>query len=153
MKKIVVTVAFAAAILVGNSSFAADKKDPGYVVKEAFKREFAQVKNVTWDALSAEDGIYKASFVLNNESVQAYFSAGGEYIGTARTISVNQLPIMVIKELAKKYDTDTVQDVLEYSSGNEVSYYITTATNKGKLMLKATGNGTITVHKRMKQGM
>ena len=153
MKKIVVTVAFAAAILGGNSSFAADKKDPGYVVKEAFKREFAQVKNVTWDALSAEDGIYKASFVLNNESVQAYFSAGGEYIGTARTISVNQLPIMVIKELAKKYDTDTVQDVLEYSSGNEVSYYITTATNKGKLMLKATGNGTITVHKRMKQGM
>jgi len=153
MKKIVVTVAFAAAILVGNSSLAADKKDPGYIVKEAFKREFAQVKNVTWDALSAEDGIYKASFVLNNESVQAYFSAGGEYIGTARTISVNQLPIMVIKELAKKYDTDTVPDVLEYSSGNEVSYYITTATNKGKLMLKATGNGTITVHKRTKQGM
>ncbi|TAH02575.1 MAG: hypothetical protein EAZ16_09350 [Sphingobacteriales bacterium] len=150
MKKILVTMAFAAIVLAGNTSYAADKKDPGYIVKEAFKREFTQVKNVTWEVLSAEEGIYKASFVLNNESVQAYFSTTGDYIGTARTISLNQLPIMVIKELTKKYNTDMVEDVVEYSSGNDVYYYITTAANKGKLILKATGSGTITVHKTIK---
>ena len=119
------------------------RQEPG-VVKQAFNREFAQVKDVEWTSVSKE-GIYQAKFIFNNETLQAFFTEEGEFLGTTREIVKAQLPILVVTELEKQYAAAHVATIFEYSKKDGTAYYITIITNKGAMVLKATGNGELTV--------
>jgi hypothetical protein len=149
MKKIILSLAFAAAII--TSAFAAPiEKEPGYAVRDAFSKEFADIKEVKWEELG-NTGVYLANFTFNNESLQAFFTAEGEFVGTTRQISTAQLPIMVIKQLGKQYPNATIGSISEYSLSDGLSYYITVVTDKTSMIVKATGGGYLTVYKKQKQ--
>ena len=103
MKKIIVSLTLAAAILTTGTIHAAEN-NPSTVVKEAFSKEFTQIKDVKWDVINKDgNGIYQANFMFNNESLQAFFTEEGEFLGTTRQITKSQLPILVTRELDKKY--------------------------------------------------
>lgn len=151
MKKIIVSLTLAAAILTTGTIHAAEN-NPSTVVKEAFSKEFAQIKDVKWDVINKDgNGIYQANFMFNNESLQAFFTEEGEFLGTTRQITKSQLPILVTRELDKKYADAEVRTVYEHSMTDGVAYYITLATNKGTMVVKAAGNGELTVRQRTKQ--
>jgi hypothetical protein len=147
MKKIMLTLAMAVAIISTGFSRNASYSDPGAVVKQAFTKEFSQITHVTWDLISKE-GIYEAAFTFNNELVKAYFSDEGEFLGTIREVTKSQLPILVVKEMDQRFPDAKVAAVYEHSMKDGLNYYITILTEKGVLILKATGNGELTVHKR-----
>jgi len=146
MKKIFLSLTMAAALLGSISVFAADNK-PGYPVKDAFAKEFAQVKDVEWTNLNKQ-GVYQAKFTFNNESIQAFFTEEGEFLGTTRQVSKSQLPILVINELDKKYADARFITGFEHSKKEGISYYITLVGKKGSMIIKATGSGDFTVYKR-----
>ena len=146
MKKIILSFAISAALLSSVATYAADKK-PNVTVKQAFIKEFAQVKEVEWTTVGNE-GIYEAKFTFNNENLQAFFTEEGEFLGTTRQITKSQLPIIVVTELEKQYAGARVATIFEYSKKDGLSYYITLITDKGSKVIKATGNGELTVYKK-----
>jgi hypothetical protein len=148
MKKIILSLTFAFVILSSGYTYAAET-NPGNLVKEAFAKEFAQIKDVKWDLVNKE-GIYQASFAFNNESLKAFFTEDGEFLGTTRQISKSQLPILITRELDKKYPAADARTVFEYSMKDGVAYYVTLVTSKGAMVVKATGSGEITVYQRNK---
>jgi hypothetical protein len=148
MKKIALSLALVAAILSTGFTYAA-APNPSNRVKEAFSKEFAHIKDVKWD-LVGKDGIYLANFTFNSESVQAFFTEEGEFLGTNRQISKQQLPILIARELDKSYPDADIRSVFEYSMKDELAYYLTIMTSKGAMVIKATGNGELTVRQRTK---
>lgn len=149
MKKIALSLAIAAAILSSGFTYAAET-NPSNFIKEAFSKEFAQIKEVKWDIVG-KDGIYQANFTFNNESLQAFFTEDGEFLGTNRQISKAQLPILIARELNKAYPEADIRAVFEYSMKDGLAYYVTLTTSKGAMVVKATGNGELTVRQRSKQ--
>jgi hypothetical protein len=148
MKRLFLSFAFATAIL--TTAVAADNQ-PSNAAKQAFEKEFKNIKEVKWDEMNNHNGIYIASFSFNNEALQAIFTEEGEFLGTTREISKEQLPILVVKELSNQYCKETVVSILEHNSAEGVTYYITVNNEKGNQLLKATGNGQINVSKKIKK--
>lgn len=147
MKKIILSITVSAALLFSAATYAADK-NPGKTVEQAFNREFTQVKDVEWTTVNNE-AVYKATFVFNNESLNAFFTPEGEFLGTTRQVSKSQLPIGVVTELDRQYPNARLATVFEYSKKDGLAYYITIVNSNGKgVTIKATGNGELTVYKK-----
>jgi hypothetical protein len=146
MKKIILSLTLSAALLSSAFTYAADN-EPGLKVKQAFTSEFTQVKNVEWTTMTKE-GVYQATFTFNNETLQAFFTEEGEFLGTTRQVLKSQLPVLVVTGLEKRYADARVVTIFEYSKKEGLDYYITLTTNKGSMIVKATGNGEFTVYKR-----
>jgi hypothetical protein len=151
MKKIILSLTISAALLSSVATFAADKRpdatEPGATVRQAFTKEFSQIKDVEWTTLNKE-GVYQAKFTFNNEDLQAFFYEEGDFLGTTRQIQKSQLPIVVVTELEKQYAGDRVATIFEYSKKDGLAYYITLASNKRAMVIKATGNGELSVYKK-----
>lgn len=146
MKKIVLSLALATVMLSSYTTRAADRI-PGTVVKQALTRQFSQAKDVEWTTVS-KDGVYQAKFIYNNETLQAFFTEEGEFLGTTRQISKTQLPILVVSALEKQYADYRVATVFEYSKPDGLAYYITVVNTGGGMVLRAAGNGEISVFKK-----
>lgn len=151
MKKIILSFTIAAALLSSSFTYAADKKpgikEPSTKAKQAFNTEFATVSDVEWTTVTNE-GVYQATFTFNNESLQAFFTEEGDFLGTTRRITKSQLPILVLNQLGKKYADAHVVTIFEYSKQEGLEYYITITTEKGAQILKASGNGELSVYKK-----
>jgi opacity protein-like surface antigen len=148
MKKFFLSVALATLVLTGAS--AADHQ-PTYAAKQAFEKEFSSIKEVKWEEMNRHSGIYVASFFFNGETVQAIFTEDGDFLGTTRQVTKEQLPILLVKELNSKYTDEAILSIHEYSSPDGTQYYISVKTEKGAQLLKAAGNGQITTHKGVKK--
>jgi hypothetical protein len=149
MKKIMLSMALAITVL-GTAFATPAPKEPSVIVKTAFDKEFTNVKDVQWEVADKE-GVYEARFTFNNENLQAYFTEDGEFLGTTRQITVSRLPLLASNALARKYAGYHIVSVFEHSMPESVAYYITVSNAKGGLLLQATGNGELTVYKRIKQ--
>jgi hypothetical protein len=146
MKKIIISLTLSAALLSATFLHAADIEPNGKVIR-AFSEVFKKVKDVEWTTLSKE-GVYQAKFHFNNESLQAFFTEEGDYIGTTRQITASQLPIMVASELEKQYADARIISLFEYSRKDGLDYYITLTNSKGAMIVKATGNGDLSVYRK-----
>ena len=146
MKKIILSLTLATALLSSSFTYAADN-EPNAKVRQAFTTEFTEIKDVEWTTMTRE-GVYLAKFSFNNESLQAFFTEEGEFLGTTRQILKSQLPILVATGLGKQYADAHVVTIFEYSKKDGIDYYITLTTAKGAMIVKATGNGELTVYKR-----
>jgi hypothetical protein len=151
MKKIIFSLAFSAALLSSAFTYAAGRdtnvNEPTVIVKQAFAKEFKNIANVEWTTLSKE-GVYQAKFSFNNEPLQAFFTEDGEFLGTTRQVVLAQLPVAVSTELEKQYTDYRVVTIFEYSKRDGLNYYITLCNSKGAMIVKATGNGELTVYKK-----
>jgi len=146
MKKIFLSLTLSAALLSSAFTYAANN-EPNFKVKQAFSSEFTQVKNVEWIVMDKE-GVYQAKFIFNNETLQAFFTEDGEFLGTTRQVLKSQLPISVASGLEKQYGSARLISIFEYSKKDGLDYYITLTTDKGAMIVKATGNGEFSVYKK-----
>ncbi|MEO5683322.1 MAG: hypothetical protein ABIQ88_11815 [Chitinophagaceae bacterium] len=146
MKKIILSITLSAALLSSAFTYAADN-DPGLKVKQAFTSEFTQAKNISWTMINKE-GLYQAAFTFNNESLQAFFTEEGEFLGTTRQVLKSQLPILVASGLEKQYAEARIITIFEHSKKDGLNYYITLVNNKGAFIVKAGSNGDLSVYKK-----
>ena len=82
--------------------------DPG--VEEVFKQEFVGAENVSW---SQQENYQKATFVLAGHLMIAYFNEDNELAGCIRDIFYDQLPLVVMKAIDKKFPKAEFQEVRE----------------------------------------
>src|SRR5882724_7331846 len=121
MKKFFVSMILCGSLLM---SFTVQAADGGKVLsrlQQALQKEFAGASSVNWERLGKND-IYHATFVYNNELLNAFFDGDGGLVATGRNISAEGLPLLVGRSVKSKFCGYDVLNIVEYSAEGETSY-------------------------------
>ncbi len=108
---------------------------PETIVRE-LSHEFKNVSNVQWKTTS---DYYKASFTVDGRPLDAFYSFDGNLIAQSRKISLDQLPMSLIKEAKEKGAANQVTDLFELLTNRGTEYFITF--NSGKNAKTYQSNG------------
>lgn len=145
MKKLIV---IAATAFVSLSSYASVDPVTGRVL-ESFRSTFAEAKNVQWKSLNNSDS-YQVSFIYRETELTAFYNADGELTGTARYITVNNVPFMITKAIGERYPEHIIKDVIEHTDGGTITYHLTLHGQKNSMIVSANASGSLTVFKKVK---
>src|SRR6476469_7666830 len=97
--------------LISFRSFAGDV-EVSVAIRESFQNSFKNAKEVNWTMV---DHYYKASFILNEQYISAFYDADGKMIALTRNISLDQLPISLQLALKKNYGSYWITNLFEMS--------------------------------------
>ncbi len=146
MKKIILSllVSLTAAATV----FASDETEVSKEVQASFKKEFAGSQLLDW----SQQGEYlKATFILAGVRTVAYFSEDGKLQGSIRGLFYDQLPLMVITSVDKRFESSEVIDVCEISNAGGTSYRLTLDANNKRYRVRTDSEGNITEIEKVKK--
>ena len=101
MKKsaIVLSIIFAMGAGTITAQKMSKKQEIPVVVKNAFKKDYPQVKKVKWDD---EHGTYEAEFKMGNQDISVTYNKSGIKEETETSLKVAELPKNVISYVAQK---------------------------------------------------
>lgn len=146
MKKIILSLCVLA--ISSATIFAADQPVSNPRAHETFSKEFASAQSVSW---SADGQFTKASFVLGGNNAIAWFNADGSLVGSIRDLSYNQLPLVVMSSLEKRFPQAATLDIREISNEEGTRYKMTIEHNAKKFKVALFPDGTIETVQRVKK--
>ena len=138
------------AVVFTGTAFANTGNAVSKAVKESFQKEFAGAQSVSWETLVEKD-IYHASFIYNNERLNAYFDGNGSLLATGRYLKAENLPMLITKGISDRFSRYDVVESIEFVTGNETSYIIKVENEKVKLYIQAYIDGSSVVLKKEKK--
>jgi hypothetical protein len=147
MKKLFVTAALIVAVI--TSSFAADVKVDKRI-QTAFQKEFATAFNPKWEAIG--EGLMHVTFTQNGEVMDAYYNEDAQLVSFARSVSVDQLPLLVSKAINEKFSGSQISDIRELVNQNETSYLVTARSESKIVVARVYPSGSIQIIKKVKTG-
>ena len=115
------------------------------VVTQSLQTFFTGAKEASW---SVVNNLYKAEFVLDAQTITAYFDAEGTLVASARNITASQLPILLQADLKKEYANYVVANTLELDNEDGVTYYVTVQNGSKTMQLKSIDYGAWTVFQK-----
>lgn len=137
--------ALTAALMLTTTAFASDgSKNVNYWVLNKFNSTYKEATNVNWVVTSQ---FAKATFLMEGEKMEVYYSPDGEFIAESKAIPTGELPRTARKALEKKYKDFTIKEVIEYSTTERVEYYVSLENEKATKILKISATGSIEVFK------
>jgi|SRR5215203_6410319 len=134
MKKLLLLMAI---VLTTQLSFASVVPFATSSVIRSFNRDFHRATDVQWQHSETYETV---SFLLDNRSMNAYYTPDGELIAIVRNITSDQLPLKLLLELKKNYSGLWISELFEVVNGSNDEYYITLENADEKLILKAKPN-------------
>ena len=146
MKKLMIGLVLGAFIIT-NTAFANNSNNVNDKVQTSFKQEFATAQNVVF---SKTNNYIKAAFTLNNQVMEAYYTADGEMIGVSKNLLSTELPIGLQVDLKRDYTDYWISDLFEFATNSNSSYFITVENADQKITLQSNGNEWI-VYKKAKK--
>lgn len=132
------------ALTLGTSAFAAEGNKVNFTVLNSFQSQFKDASDVQWKSIK---DYTKATFVLNNEKMEAFYNREGEMIGTSQAISPEELPTNAKRSFAKKIEGYTVKEAIRFEGTEESAYFISAENEKGCVILKVEDNGSVSMKK------
>ncbi len=139
MKRIILSLSLLLTVAI-TTTFANGGNPISDQVLKSFKKEFATAQLVQWNDL----GEYlKASFVLGDHRVEAYFNTEGELLGSVRGLFYNQLPLAVMTSLDKRFAEADILDVNEITNAGGTSYLVNLEFHDKKYRVKADPGGNL----------
>jgi len=139
MKKIFVSLSFM--VTLGLTTVrATDNFDVNSKIKESFKKEFAGATLIKWEK---DKDFQRATFVLYDHLVIAYFNTDGELLGSARNVFFYEVPMAVIKSIGENFAGINPIEVLEVSNTEGTFYRITIEKQNKRYHIKASADGNI----------
>lgn len=143
MKKLIIAAAMVIAVA---TSALAEGTSVSVKVKNQFANEFTAANNVAWTKGSE---FSKATFVMNDQRMEAYYDNDGELIGTSRATTLDFLPAKATKKINEKYASYTTEEVIEFDNVKDgLSYYVSLSNDKQKVVLQVTTEGSVSVYKK-----
>ncbi len=124
-----------------STALAHNKNRTGPGIEEVFNQEFAGAENVSW---SRQDNYQKATFILAGHRMIAYFNEDNELAGCIRDIFYDQLPLMVMQAIDKKFPKADMQEVREITNADGTSYLLRVDHNNKKYKVKVSTTGSFT---------
>lgn len=113
-----------------------------------FKSEFSKAANVSW--VSKED-YAKATFTLDDVKMEAFYNVQGELIGTAKGISLDNLPVSAKRRFAKKYPGYTVKEVIYFEKSDDGAYFFSAENETESIIFKVGQNDQLTTFQQTKK--
>ena len=148
MKKLFLSIA--AVLTMGLSSFAGVNDEVNHQAAQAFKKDFTNATNVSWE--QTQQGYVRATFCLNDQVLFAYYNTNGELKAVVRNITSDQLPLSLLTELKKSYNNDYwISDLFEVATDDQTNYYITLENSDKKIVLKSEGTTSWNVFTKSKK--
>ena len=148
MKKILTLVLFFA--LSSTVIFAGEGEKVSPKFEASLAKSFAGAQYVSWERLN-KGKLLRASFVLNNERLNAFFDESGTLIATGRFLSQSNLPLLVNKSINSGFSQYSFVNAVEYVNGDETSYIITMENQKFKIIVRAYTYGNAYIFKKEKK--
>lgn len=146
MKKLFITALLAATVAVSASASDGNKINSAAV--NNFEVAFKKASDVSW---TANKYYVKATFVLDNTRMEALYDLQGDFIGTTKGITLEELPVNAKRTFAKKYGSYTVKEAIRFEGNEEGAYFISADNEKESVILKVNDNSTISVMKYSKK--
>ncbi len=146
MKRIILSVAML--LTVGATALFANDLPGDTRAQENFKKQFAGAQFVKW---SQEGDYTMASFVLGGNSAIALFNAEGEWLGSARDLVYNQLPLVVMTSLEKRFSNAVTIDAREVMNNEGTLYKLTIEHNSKTYKVTLYPDGGINEVKKVKK--
>lgn len=115
---------------------------------QSFETTFTTAKNAEWVAI---DKHYKVQFIMNEQTLTAYYTADGSLLSVTRNISSTQLPLMLLAQLKNKYSSQWITELFEMSSENGTDYYVILENADTKTILKSYNNSNWTLYNKIKK--
>ena len=143
MKKIL----FAAliAVTMGTSAFAGSPAKLYSVSETSFKADFKNATDVSWTAAA---DYAKATFVLDNVRMEAFYNQKGELIGTSKGITPDQLPVSAKRNFAKKFGSYDVKEAIRFEGSDDAAYFISAENERESVVVKISDNGSLSIIKK-----
>lgn len=141
---------FIAALMVvslATSAFAAETNKVNSSVSYNFNIDFKNATNVTW---TTAENYSKATFVLNNEKMEAFYNEDGSIIGTSKSVDVDELSINTKRTIAKRFTGYTVKEAIKFTGTEESAYYIAAENEQESVVLKVTDKQVSTLKRTTK---
>ena len=132
-KIIVLTAAFLMSISV---MFAQEVKTvPPFIVK-AMQAEFKDAVNVQWKMV---DPFYKVILTVDETELEAFYSAEGKLTAVSRKLTIDQLPLALMKEVKEKAKTHTISDLFELLTDKGTEYFLSITNEKETKTFRSDG--------------
>jgi hypothetical protein len=131
-----------------SSAFANGKEEVSDRIIQSFQKEFAGAQHVEW--VTTKEFV-KATFVLNEQVVYAYYGQDGQLLGVTRNILPGQLPINLLTDVKKSYTNYWITDLFEMAANHENVYYVTLENSDHKIVLRSSGTNGWEVFKKEKK--
>jgi len=160
MKKVFLTIATAAVL--STSVFAADggKKsneisaNASYSVQQQFAADFAGAQDVIW---STTKNCQKATFTIDGAKKTAFYTLGGDFLGTTQVVGYNAIPAKSQKLIADSYKGFVAGDVIVYQTNQDVNtdidpttYFVDLKSNDHESLVRVTAEGKLDFFKQVK---
>jgi hypothetical protein len=147
MKKRILTLALLLTLTI-SSIFANTVEGVSQKVMNSFKSEFSDARDVKWE--SGRDFV-KATFILHQQVMFAYYSVDGDQIAVSRNIISSQLPLNLLSDLKRNYTGFWISDLFEMATKGETAYYMTVENGDHSIVLKSNGSSGWEVYKKDKK--
>jgi hypothetical protein len=123
--------------------------NPTESVFKAFSKTFPQAKNVSW---SDESNSYRAAFQQNGVQFRVNYDKKGNIISTTRYYNEENLPVMILAKINKKFADKKVFGVVEQASQDgTIIYHIILEGTEDWIHVTGDSAGTLTVDETFKK--
>lgn len=148
MKKLT-TALTALIILISASAFSTKRDLISDKIKSVFEKTFINATDVKWKKLNE---YYLADFTVNNQNASAAFNEKGELLSAARSITLNQMPLIVMLNLQARYPDYTFSNnITELTSEGVTSYFIKAENAKHIVTIKGNALGDLNIEHKTKK--
>ena len=118
-------------------------------VTTAFTAKFRQAEKITWKQVNE---FYFANFEMKNRQYAAAYTGNGEMIALSRTLTAEQLPLVVVAALEERFEGYKMPaEITEIIMDGSTCYYLTLENAARFVQLKCSAEGSITVNKKIKK--
>ncbi len=148
MKKL--SIAFILVLSISLSSFAGKPADniPAFKGLQNFMQTFPQATEVD---CKNKGEFTEVSFIWNGLKLQAFYDLDGNPVATSRPVTIDNLPLTAQIKLREQYPGFIARAAIEFDdTNNGLSYYVTVTSVKIAYVLHISGDGNISVFKKMR---
>jgi len=128
---------------------AKNSDDVSQTVKDSFQAEFGAQSNILWNQT---DHFAVASFEMEGQSVNAYFTKDGVLEGRSLLIKWTELPFKAQVNIVQRYKDYEVNRVFVYrgeSFDNLGNYFVSLSKDNRTILVQVNETGNTTLYKKL----
>jgi hypothetical protein len=131
MKKFLFTALITVSTLSVSFAKTGDEKKVSYKVITEFTTNFGDAENVIW---KVTNDYFKATFTLEDETIEAFYSTNGEFIATSQKMAFNKLPKKAITNITTNYQFPPyeLKECIKYTNADGATKYFVSLKKENK---------------------
>ena len=137
MKKKIILMT-AAMVMTISVMFAQEARQVPSLVAKELEGEFNNVTNLQWKTV---DQFYKATFTTDGRQLEAFYTADGILTALSRRLTLDQLPLALIKEAKEKTINYDILDLFELLTDKGTEYFLMINNEKETRKFRSEGSG------------